>query len=464
MCSALRFRSRRRSAWSDLTLNPVTNNGQPLNHSGFDLSSIFVDSHDATGNTVYVTVEGVENSSEQVQVVYRTTDGGAHWTDLTANLPETPASSIAVDPQSASTVYIATDEGVYFTGAVANCAQAQSNCWSVYGTGLPESPVVALSASPLGSSSQVLVAGTYGRGVWQTTLYGAGTVLTTAAASPASLSFASQEEGTASSAQTVTLKNTGSAALTPTAIAMSGDFGETDNCAGQTIAAGSSCSIQVTFTPSATGARTGQMTIAANISGGQLTVALSGTGTVAGAVTLTPTSIGFGQVEVGNTSSPLPVQAANSSTAAIPINSLTITGPFTIATNSCGAVSLAANTSCQIQVEFAPTQAGAATGTLTLVDAAGTQTVTLTGNGAAAPTDTLSPASLSFSGTVTGQLSPAQTVTLTNSGGLTLASIGVSVSGAFQQSNTCGTQLTATPPAPLASSLHPPRPAASKAP
>jgi ligand-binding sensor domain-containing protein len=100
-------------------------------------------------------------------VAYGSTDGGAHWTDLTANLPETPASSIVVDPQDAgNTVYMATDEGVYFTTQVGSCPVASQRCWSVFGSGLPEAPVVALSASPAGAASPVLVAGTYGRGIW----------------------------------------------------------------------------------------------------------------------------------------------------------------------------------------------------------------------------------------------------------------------------------------------------------
>ncbi len=183
------------------------------------------------------------------------------------------------------------------------------------------------------------------------------------------------------------------------------------------------------------------MTITANITGGQLTVALSGVGATAGAVSLTPSAISFGQVQVGATSASMQVQAANSGGTTVAITSVTITAPFKLATNACGTTSLSANTSCQLQVAFAPTQAGGATGTLTLVDGAGTQTVALSGTGAAAPTDILNPVSLSFPATVTGQLSAAQTVTLTNSGDLTLTAISVSVTGAFQTSKTCGGQL-----------------------
>ena len=428
--------------WQDLTLGPVANDSNSMNKFGMDISSIFIDSHDTTGNTAYVTVEGAENPPEEIQVVYRTIDGGAHWTDLTDNLPETPASSIAVDPQSANTVYIATDEGVYFTTQVASCAVARSNCWSVFGTGLPEAPVVALSASPAGAPTAVLVAGTYGRGIWQTPLWSAGTGLTAASASPAALTFASQVFGTTSSAQTVTIQNTGSVALTITAIATSGDFSETGNCVNLSVAAGSSCALQVTFTPGGTGALSGQMILSANVNGGQLTVDMTGTGTPAGTVSLTPASVDFGPVEVGSTSAPLPIQAGNSGGAAVPISGVTVTTPFTIASNSCGAGSLAAGSSCQVEVEYAPTQPGAAAGTLTFTDGAGTQTVILNGTGEAAPTDNLSPASLSFSGTVAGALSAAQTITLTNAGDLTLTAIGISASGPFQASSNCGTQLT----------------------
>ena len=201
--------------WTDLTLNPVANDAHALNYYGFDISSVTIDPHDATGNTVYVTVEGMENPLQEIQTVYRSTNGGANWTDITTNLPIAPANSLAIDPQNANTVYVATDAGVYFTTEVASCTQILSNCWSAFGAGLPDAPVVALSAAPAGASSQVLVAATYGRGIWQTPLWSAGTALTTASPSPASLAFPTQVFGTASNPLAVTLENTGSLALTP---------------------------------------------------------------------------------------------------------------------------------------------------------------------------------------------------------------------------------------------------------
>jgi Abnormal spindle-like microcephaly-assoc'd, ASPM-SPD-2-Hydin len=427
--------------WQDLTLNPVTNSPNALNLYGLDISSIFVDTHDPTGGTVYVTVEGFLTTGAEVQTVYGSTDGGAHWASLMANLPSVPVSGVVVDPQSGGTVYLATDSGVYFTAQISSCMNLPSTCWSVFGTGLPEAPVVALSASPTTASAQVLTAATYGRGVWQTPLWTAGVSLTTATATPSSLTFPSQVFGTASGAQIVTLANTGSTPLTTTVIALTGDFSEMDNCQNATVAAGGSCGIQVTFTPTATGSRTGQMTISANVNGGQVMVALSGTGSAAGMVSLTPAAINFGQVEVGTLSSPLQVEAGNSGGVPVPITGIDLTGPFTLSSNACGTSSLAADTDCQLTVEFAPTQPGAAVGTLTLTDGAGTQTVQLSGNGAAPPTDNLNTTSVSFPATAVGQLSAALPVLLSNNGDLQLTSIAVSVSAGFQTSNNCGTQL-----------------------
>jgi hypothetical protein len=428
-------------AWTDLTLNPVVNDIYTLNYYGLDISSVTIDTHDPTGNTVYVTVSGIRSPEQDVETVYRSTNGGTTWTDITADLPNAPANSLVVDPQSANVVYVATDQGVYFTTQIASCGQSPPDCWSAFGSGLPGAPAVALSAVSGGASGGMLVAATYGRGLWQTPLWTAEVALTAAAPSPASLAFPSQVFDTSSSPLTVTLENTGSLPLSPTSIALTGSFSETDNCVNQTIAVGVSCSIQVTFSPQATGPITGEMTIFANVYGGQLTVDLSGTGAPAGAVSLTPSVFSFGQVEVGATSAPLQVTAANSSASVVPIGSVGITSPFVIFGNSCGTTSLAPNTDCQVQVEFAPTEAGTASGLLTFTDGAGTQTVELSGAGASRPTDVLNPLSLAFPATSVDQLSSAQSVTMTNSGGLPLTSIAITASAQFQESSTCGTRL-----------------------
>jgi hypothetical protein len=107
--------------------------------------------------------------------------------------------------------------------------------------------------------------------------------------SQSQLTFADQAQGVTSSAQTVTLTNSGTATLTVSAIAASGNFNATSNC-GSSVAINSSCSINVTFTPSASGTRTGALSITDNAANSPQTVGLSGNGVAA--LTIAPTQGG----------------------------------------------------------------------------------------------------------------------------------------------------------------------------
>ena len=99
----------------------------------------------------------------------------------------------------------------------------------------------------------------------------------TLSVSPTSLIFGSQNIGTTSAAQSITVSNTGSATLSIANIAASGDYARTTTC-GITLAASANCTISVTFTPSAAGTRTGAITITSNATGSPHSVSLSGTG------------------------------------------------------------------------------------------------------------------------------------------------------------------------------------------
>ena len=430
------------SGWNDLTLNPVANSNVGFNAYNLDVSSLTIDPHDATGQTLYATIAGIPNHALDVSTIYRTADGGAHWDSIMSNLTHAPANALVVDPVDANTVYVGTDVGVSATQQVVMCADNTVSCWAAYGSGLPEAPVTSLLAMQPSAALNVLVAGTYGRGIWQIPLLTAGQQLTSAKATPSSLTFADQAEDTTSAAQTVTLTNTGGIALVPTSIAASGDFSVADpnHCAGGAIDSSQSCSIDVTFSPSALGSRSGSLTIQGNIAAGNITVSLSGVGATPPQVTLSPGSIDFGAVESGTQSPAQQVTATNRGGVASGISSLTVTGPFTLAANDCGSA-LPATSNCQISLEFSPATAGAASGTLTMVDDAGTQTVQLSGTGTAPPTDTLGVTSLDFPSTIIGVPSTAQTVTLANTGGNPLTSLSFSTSGPYQQTNNCTTQL-----------------------
>src|SRR5206468_3857 len=144
-----------------------------------------------------------------------------------------------------------------------------------------------------------------------------------------------------SAPQAVTLSNSGSAALSISSIAITGanggDFAQTNNC-GSSLAAGSKCTINVTFAPAATGTRTGTLTVTDNASGSPQTATLTGIGVVS-AATLSPTSLTFPTRRASDLSAPQAVTLSNSGSAALSISSIAITGANSgdfAQTNNCG--------------------------------------------------------------------------------------------------------------------------------
>jgi Abnormal spindle-like microcephaly-assoc'd, ASPM-SPD-2-Hydin/Beta-propeller repeat len=124
---------------------------------------------------------------------------------------------------------------------------------------------------------------------------------------PTSLSFGNQALTTTSAPQTVTLTNTGTSPLTISLIAASGDFAQTSTgtsacpISPATLAANANCTISVTFTPTATGPRSGTLTVTDNASGSPHTVPLTGTGSTAPDFTLSisPNTLTVAQGAVG---------------------------------------------------------------------------------------------------------------------------------------------------------------------
>jgi hypothetical protein len=266
--------------------------------------------------------------------------------------------------------------------------------------------------------------------------------------SPTSLSLGSQIVSTTSPTQSITLTNTGNASLTISGITLAGtnpgDFHQTNSC-GSSLAAGSSCSITVSFTPSASGARSATVSVSDNATGSPQTAGLSGTGVVsAPAAALSPTSLTFASQAQGTTSTSQAVTLTNSGNAALSISTISTSGDFAQA-NNCG-TSLAAGSHCAINVTFTPTAGGTRTGTLSATDNAGgsPQSATLTGTGAGgAPSASLSATSLTYSGQLIGASSTAQAVKLTNAGNASLTISSITASGDFSQTNTCGSSLAA---------------------
>lgn len=194
---------------------------------------------------------------------------------------------------------------------------------------------------------------------------------------PLALQFGSQAVGSSSQPQNISLNNSGNAALSISAITISGDFSQTNNC-GNSIVAGGSCAVAVTFTPTAGGSRSGSLTIQDNASVSPQSIPLSGNGTVASA-TLAPQSLSFSGVSVGTSSSAQTVTLTNNGGQTLNISNIAVSAGYS-QTNNCG-TTLAGGSSCTISVVFKPTSSGTTNGTLTVTDNAvgGSQTAALTG-------------------------------------------------------------------------------------
>jgi hypothetical protein len=289
------------------------------------------------------------------------------------------------------------------------------------------------------------------------TLTGTATAGPTASLSTTALSFPSTQVG-ATHTLPVTVTNTGSGNLVFTSITNTGAnpslFSHTSNCGnGVSIASGSSCTIQVIFTPTAAGTFSATLNVTDNATGSPQTVALGATATAGPAVTLSPTSLSFPSTQVGSAST-LPVTVMNSGSANLSVSLISNTGVnaslFTH-TSTCGnGTTIAPGSSCTIQVIFTPTAAGTFSATLNVTDNAtgSPQSVALSATATAGPAVTLSPTSLSFPSTQVGSTSTLP-VTVMNSGSANLSVSLISNTGAnaslFTHTSTCGNGATIAP-------------------
>jgi photosystem II stability/assembly factor-like uncharacterized protein len=347
---------------------------------------------------IYATFSGYSGFGGDSQGHVFRNNGGGTWTDISGNLPNVPVNDIVVDPDFANTLYIATDVGVFAT-------TNGGTTWAPLGTGLPTVVVMSLK---LHHATRILRAASYGRSAWDIQLpVPAGS---TAVLSVPNLTFSAQQVGTTSAAQNVILADNGSATLDITSIVANGDFAETNTC-GTSLAAGASCTISVTFTPTTFGPRGGGIAISDNASTGtSQTIGLSGGG-FSGAVSLSPSNLSFGTQVVGTTSAPQAVTVTNTSSAPLTITGLSRPLDFSV-TNNCPAQpgTLAGGASCTISISFSPTFMGTATEQVTLTDSAtdSPQSITMTGSSIQAVV-TFTPSSLSFGDQLLGTTTSPQT-------------------------------------------------------
>lgn len=110
-------------------------------------------------NTAYVTFTGIRYF-DYLPHVFKTTDLGVNWTDISGNLPDFPVSNMQIDPDIPGTYYIATDGGVFVT-------YNGGDNWELMAPGMPNAPVLDLN---IHRSTRTLVAATFGRSMWRINL------------------------------------------------------------------------------------------------------------------------------------------------------------------------------------------------------------------------------------------------------------------------------------------------------
>jgi hypothetical protein len=163
-----------------------------------------------------------------------------------------------------------TISSIQVTGANSGDFGQSSNCGSSVAANGSCAINVTFAPTAPGSRTATLSVNDSASGSPQTvSLTGTGTAAL-AGLSPGSFAFASQPAATSSSAQTFTLSNTGNASLDIAGIGFTGanasDFIQTTTC-GATLAANSSCTIAVVFTPAASGSRSASLTVTDNSNG-----------------------------------------------------------------------------------------------------------------------------------------------------------------------------------------------------
>jgi Glycosyl hydrolases family 39/Rib domain len=266
--------------------------------------------------------------------------------------------------------------------------------------------------------------------------------------SPSTLSWTNIAVGQTSPAQNVTLTNLGSSSLTISSINAGSPYevnSTTCPVSPAILAGGASCTIAVVFKPTAPGSSSDSLTVVDSDPSSPQKVALTGTAVQAvAALIFTPTSLTFASTDVGDTT---PSQAAvltNKGSTSVPIDSITSSADF-IQTSNCPAA-LAANTSCTVYVEFAPSTSGAKSGSVTVTYPSGSQSLTLSGTatgGGGVGLVTFTPDTHTFPNQAVGVSSPPTIITLKNGQTTALNISSIQIAAPFSESNTCGTSLAA---------------------
>ncbi|MDP9044650.1 MAG: choice-of-anchor D domain-containing protein [Pseudomonadota bacterium] len=327
-------------------------------------------------NPMWSVIDGTEYGADA------TGSGPQHNRNLDPNLSDmycngsrlTPEFGGVINPPNASTLQVAatTDEGNNYVSlryGPLSLSKPTSSDGASY-TGFGDYHLTALSTAALDTGTTGISAHDVDN---QARPQGAGWDIGAdefkvpapiATLSSAALAFGKQGVTTTSTAQVVTLTNSGDATLAIGTIGIGtpgpngNQFSSTTTCTA-TLAVGASCTISVTFAPTTTGLKAASITIAGSTGGLPLTIPLSGTG-VAGTVeftnatvgTLTSPASGIGVLSLNAGTS---VVTLTVSTAPVTFRSAAFAGPsFKKGTDTCSNQTIAVGASCTISIAYKP--------------------------------------------------------------------------------------------------------------
>ncbi len=265
--------------------------------------------------------------------------------------------------------------------------------------------------------------------------------------------FGNWTVGTTSTPQTIIVTNRGTSSLLITNIALAGsnpgDFLlSTNTCLNSPVPPGGSCTVQVLFTPQASGDRLADVVFFSNSGGSPHSYRVKGAG-IAPGICPNPSVLTFGAQPVNITSAPLPLTILNCGNAPLVITNIAVESPdagdFSITNNTCLGAPIAPGDACSLSVTFRPGALGPRNAQLRIWGNATNSPVTvlLSGTGTnAAPSIGFSPTSLSFGNQPVGSTSAVQTVTITNAGNASLIISAIFPNGGFSSdytvtNNTC---------------------------
>ena len=113
--------------------------------------------HPTIRNEAYAIMNGLGNGGQKI---YRTTDAGQNWTNITGNLPDVPMADLVVNPSDSNKIYLGTEFGCYRT-------IDGGGTWNRWNYGMPQATIVTEMRWDNKDGEFAVLAATYGRGIWR---------------------------------------------------------------------------------------------------------------------------------------------------------------------------------------------------------------------------------------------------------------------------------------------------------